>query len=215
MNSKRLLSVASFIDINDKLIDVGCDHGYLGIYLKQNNICNDILLTDLRSSALNNAINNINKYNLDIKTLLTDGLNNIDLSIYNTISICGMGTATILKILSILKNNNTINKLIIQSNNDLDILRKEVIKLGYYLDDEITVKENDIYYIICKFIKGTKEVDNNTILFGINKKDKNEYYNYLLINYKNILNKIPNDNKDRNNIINNIEIIKELLKECR
>lgn len=215
MNSKRLLAVASFINIKDKLIDVGCDHGYLGIYLKQNNLCNDLLLTDLRESALNNAISNIKKYNLDIKTIKTDGLINIELEKYNTVSICGMGTSTILKILSTLKNNTTINKLIIQSNNDLDILRKEITNLGYYLDDEKTVKENDIYYVICKFIKGKKNIDRNTILFGINTEDKKDYYNYLLNYYNNILNKIPKNNKDTNNIKEYIEILNILLKERR
>lgn len=215
MNSKRLLAISSFIDINDKLIDVGCDHGYLGIYLKQNNLCRDLLLTDLRDDALNNAITNINKLGLNIKTLKTNGLNNIDLNNYNTISISGMGTSTILKILSILRNNSSINKIIIQSNNDLDILRKGLYELNYYLEDEITIKENDIYYVICKFMKGNKKIDSNTLLFGINKEDKKDYYNYLLNNYMEILNKIPRDNIDRINIIKKIDILNQLLKESR
>lgn len=215
MNSKRLLAISSFININDKLIDVGCDHGYLGIYLKQNNLCRDLLLTDLRDDALNNAITNINKLGLNIKTLKTNGLNNIDLNNYNTISISGMGTSTILKILSILRNNSSINKIIIQSNNDLDILRKGLYELNYYLEDEITIKENDIYYVICKFMKGNKKIDLNTLLFGINKEDKKDYYNYLLNNYMEILNKIPRDNIDRINIIKKIDILNQLLKESR
>ena len=216
MNSKRLLAVASFISNNDKVIDIGCDHGYLGIYLKNNNLCKDILLTDLRKNALNNAINNIKKYNLDIKTFETNGLNNIDVDKYNTITISGMGTSTIIDILSVLKDNKSINKLIIQSNNDLDILRKEIIKLNFYLDDEITIKEKDIYYVICKFIKGNKKNDNNELLYGLNKNDKKEYYNYLLENYNNILAKIPSHNKnDIKNISNKIEVLNKLLEKCR
>ena len=215
MNSKRLLAIASFIDENDKLIDVGCDHGYLGIYLKQNHKCLDLLLTDVRSSALNNAVNNIKKYNLSIDTFQTDGLNNIDLDKYNTITISGMGTSNILDILKVLKTNNTINKLIIQSNNDLDILRQGLINLNYYLEDEITVQENDIYYIISKFIKGNKKIDKKTILFGINKDDKIDYYQYLIQHYTDILNKIPKTNKDRDKITNYINILNKLLKECR
>ena len=215
MNSKRLLSIASYIDINDKLIDVGCDHGYLGIYLKQNNLCKDILLTDLRESALNNAINNIKKYNLEIKTLKTNGLENIDLDEYNTISLSGMGTSTILDILSKLRANKSINKLIIQSNNDLDTLRKEVNNMGFYLEDEITVLENNIYYIICKFVKNNKKIDNNTILFGINKEDKTNYYNYLINYYNNILKNIPDNNNDRKLIIKKLDILNTLLKERR
>ncbi len=214
--NKRILSIANFIDINDKLIDVGCDHGYLGIYLIQNNLVSDILLTDISQSALNVAINNINKSHLNIKTLVTDGLNNIDLNKYNTISISGMGTTSIIKILNKLKNNNTINKLVIQSNNDLKLLREEIIKLGYYLDDEITLKENDIFYVICKFIKGNKKLSNDEIKFGLLKKDKIPYYNYLISQNNKILSLLPKDNiKDKQKLESEIIILNKLLEESR
>lgn len=216
MNSKRLLAIAKFIDSNDNLIDVGCDHGYLGIYLKKNNKVNDLLLTDLRESALNNAIENIKKYQLEIDTLLTDGIKNIKIKKYNAISISGMGTQTIIKILSDLKKKNTINKLIIQSNNDLDILRSCVNNMGYYLEDEITVYENDIYYVICKFVKGQKKNTNEEIRFGIVKEDKIDYYTYLIEYYSDILKKIPKTNTDLiNELKSNVMLLRKLLKECR
>ena len=216
MNSKRILAIASFIDATDNLIDVGCDHGYLGIYLKKNNKVNDLLLTDLRKSALNNAIENIKKYNLDINTYLTDGIKKIKIKKYNTISISGMGTQTIIKILSELKKKNTINKLIIQSNNDLDILRSCINNMGYYLEDEKVVYENDIYYVICKFIKNDKKNTNEEIRFGLIKKDKIEYYEYLIEYYNGILKQIPKTNTDLVNELNsNINLLNKLLKECR
>ena len=216
MFSKRILAIACYIDPSDNLIDVGCDHGYLGIYLRMNNLVNDLLLTDLRSSALNNAIENINKYNLSIDTFLTDGIKNIKLKKYNTISISGMGTQTIIKILSELKKKNNINKIIIQSNNDLDILRSYMNSLGYYLDDEITVYENDIYYVVCKFIKSDNKNTNEEIRFGLVKEDKIDYYNYLVEYYSGILKKIPKYNVDLiNELKSNISLLKKLLKECR
>ena len=33
--SKRLQAVATLVDVNSRVIDVGCDHGYLSIYLKE------------------------------------------------------------------------------------------------------------------------------------------------------------------------------------
>ena len=216
MNSKRILAIASFIDSNDNLIDVGCDHGYLGIYLKLHNQVNDLLLTDLRPSALNNAIENIKKYQLDIDTYLTDGIKGIKTKKYNTISISGMGTQTIIKILSELKKKNTINKLIIQSNNDLDILRSCINNMGYYLEDEITVYENDIYYVICKFVKGQKKNTNEEIRFGLTREDKVDYYTYLIEYYSSILKKIPKTNEDLiSELKSNIALLRKLLKECR
>ena len=38
MVSNRLKSLAKFVNINDKVIDVGCDHALLDIYLIKNNV---------------------------------------------------------------------------------------------------------------------------------------------------------------------------------
>ena len=91
MKSKRLLAIASFIEKNDSVLDLGCDHGYLAIYLKKNNLCKNVIASDISSNALDIANNNIKKYQVDIKTYLSDGLNNIN-DFYDTIVIAGMGT---------------------------------------------------------------------------------------------------------------------------
>ena len=38
--SKRLKSIVSFVDKDDSVVDVGCDHGLLSIYLVENK-CNN------------------------------------------------------------------------------------------------------------------------------------------------------------------------------
>ena len=82
--SKRLEAVATLVDIGAKVIDVGCDHAYLDIYLTLNND-NKCIATDINRNALSIAEANIKKYNLEdkIETKLTDGLK--DLKIYSTI----------------------------------------------------------------------------------------------------------------------------------
>ena len=212
MESKRLLAVASYIDVNDKVIDIGCDHGYLGIYLKENNLVSDLLLTDVNYNALSNAIKNISSRNLDIDTKLTDGLNGIDLSKYNTITISGMGTYTIL---NILKNNNLIDKLIIQSNNNLDELRYGLNNMGYYLEDEKTIYENGIWYVIGLYKKTNTKNSDIEIKYGILKDDKIDYYKYLIDMYTNISNNIDNSNSKKEEFNSIINELNELLKECR
>ena len=73
--SKRLEAVATLVDVGKRVIDVGCDHAYLDIYLTLNNE-NKCIATDINEKALNSAINNIKKFNLEdkIETKLTDGL---------------------------------------------------------------------------------------------------------------------------------------------
>jgi len=62
MISNRLKSLAKYVNINDKAIDVGCDHALLDIYLVKNNIVNNIIVSDVSKSAIDAGINNIKKY---------------------------------------------------------------------------------------------------------------------------------------------------------
>jgi len=187
--SKRLRALASFIDKEDVVADVGCDHGLLSIYLVENNLCRMVIATDVNAKALNNARNNISKRNLDITTYLSDGIRNIPLDGLNTLIISGMGTKTILHILEDDKALKNINKLVIQSNNDLALLRKELNNKGFYLEDEEEVEEKGKWYIINLFVKSDKKNDKQVLLYGY-LKDK-LYANYLSNSLKKIWHKIP------------------------
>jgi tRNA (adenine22-N1)-methyltransferase len=216
MLSKRLQAIASFIKPTDKVIDIGCDHGYLGLYLLKNNICQKVLLTDNKIKALKNAQTNALKYQVIVPTLLSDGLTNVNYEDYNTITISGMGSNTILKILKPLKTNNAINKIIIQSNNDLAILRKEIIKMGYYLAAENTVLDKGIWYVICEFKKGQRKVSKVEILFGLPNINKKAYYQSLLIKSNELLKVIPHRQiRVRIKLIYQQYLLKKLLKESR
>ena len=149
--SKRLKSIADFIDDNSSLVDIGCDHGLLDIYLVQSKENIKVIASDINKNALDNAINNIKKYKLnnDIKTILSNGLDNIDTKGLNTIVISGMGTHTIVGILyNNMRKLKNINTLVIQSNNDLDFLRYKVNKLGYKIVDEALVEDAGIIYTV-------------------------------------------------------------------
>ena len=66
--SNRLKAVATLVCKDSRVIDVGCDHAYLDIYLTlyNNNSC---IATDINKNALEIAKNNIKKYNLIIKNI--------------------------------------------------------------------------------------------------------------------------------------------------
>ena len=187
--SKRLEAVATLVDIDSRVIDVGCDHAYLDIYLTLNN-GNSCIACDINEKALNNAKENIKKYKLSrkIKTKLTDGLTDIDVLDTDNIVISGMGTHTIL---GILHTNKLSNTLIISSNNDIELLRREVVKLGYYIDSEIFIFDRKKPYIIIKFIKGNKKYSKYDYIFGPILKNNVEYKKYLNKKYLTILELIP------------------------
>ena len=185
MNSERIKALSSFVDKEDIVLDVGCDHGYLSIYLKQNNLCKEVLASDISKNALSQAQSNFKKYHLNIKSYISDGFNNIEDS-FNTAVIAGMGTSTILNILD---NKKTPNKLIISSNNEHFKLRKNLNILGYKLIKEKIVYEKNHYYIIMLYLKGKQSLSKKELLFGISNNKK--YYNYLLNKNRELLPKVP------------------------
>ena len=167
--SKRLEKIATFVDDGANIVDIGCDHALLDIYLVLNRKNIKVVASDVNKNALNNALNNIKKYKLTdkINTVLSNGLDSIDVTGLDTIIRSGMGTHTMVGILynnlSKLKNIDTI---ILQSNNDVDFLRKKLTSIGYYIEQEALVKDKKIIYTIIKFKKGHKFYSYKELYFG-------------------------------------------------
>ena len=187
--SKRLKAITSYVAKDDKVVDVGCDHGLLSIYLIENNLVSKVIASDVNENALKNAISNIEKRNLHIKTVLSDGIEKIDLKDINTLIISGMGTSTILHILHDNKKLKKINKLIIQANNDHYILRKNLNEKGYYLKEESYTYDKNKWYVTSLFVKSDNKNTIDVLKYGfLNNEDYNDYL--LKKNYE-ILKKIP------------------------
>lgn len=187
--SKRLLTIADLIDTKN-VIDVGCDHALLDIYLTQEKQLN-CRGTDISSKVLENAKNNVKKYNLEKKIpfILTNGLENIKIKKDDTIIIAGMGASTILEILNNYKNNN---QLIISSNNEIERIRKEITKKNYFIKEEKVVFEKKHCYVIIKFEKGNKKYTKWDYLLGPKAKKEKKYLEFLYQKYDKISKKLPN-----------------------
>ena len=55
MINLKLKTIASFIEKEDVVLDTCCDHAYLAIYLKQNQLCKEVYASDINENALNQA----------------------------------------------------------------------------------------------------------------------------------------------------------------
>jgi len=185
MVSDRLLALANDISKKDTVLDVGCDHGYLSIYLKENNLCKEVYACDISESALNVARKNFKKSNLDIKNFVSDGFKNIPVD-FDTAVIAGMGTSTILKIL---ESEKIPKKLVLGSQNELYRLRKSLYKIGYKLVDEQQILEKGHYYAIFLYIKAKQKLKRSELKFGISNND--DYYAYLISKNNEIIKKVP------------------------
>ena len=71
-----LREIIEFSSPKDKVIDIGCDHALLDIYLCEQYKDLHMIASDVHEGALNNAITNIEKYNMKdrIDLRLGDGL---------------------------------------------------------------------------------------------------------------------------------------------
>lgn len=187
MLNKKLIAIASLIEPEDIVIDIGCDHAYLAIYLKTEKLCKEVYASDISENVIKIAKENINKKNVKIEVYLSDGFQDIKNNNINTAIISGMGTTTILNIVN--KSPKNINKYIISSNNEHEVLRKEMIKKDFYIQKEIVVKERDKYYPIIVFTKNFQKESNLSLKYG--KSNSKEYYKYLEEKEKGILKRIP------------------------
>lgn len=192
--SKRLETIASMIPSDYEVIDIGCDHALLDIYLTQkgNNHC---IASDMRSSVIEIAKKNIQSYQLDhqIEIIQSDGLNNIVPSKKAIAVLAGMGTSTILSILNTSKVY-LFSYLIIQTNNEWEKLRKTFSQKGFCLVEEKTVLENHKYYIIMKWQKGNAHYSNKKCFLGpclMHHSENIPYFQETLQQYLNILQNIP------------------------
>jgi len=167
--SSRLEVIASYIPDNCKLVDIGCDHGLLDVYLAKNRKNITIIASDINKNALDNAIKNIEKYQVNniVSYRISNGLSNIDAEEIDTIAISGMGAHNIVGILyNNLKKLKYVKRIIVQSNNNLDFLRYKLTKIGYYIKDEKLVKDAGIIYTVICLEKGSKYYSKKNLYFG-------------------------------------------------
>lgn len=181
--SKRLEVLESLVDTK-KVFDVGCDHGILALSLSSSH---DVVASDITISSVNKTKKLKEDADANFEVIQSDGLDKLDITPDSTLILAGMGTYTIIKILK--KDFNKVpNTLIIQANNNHDILRGELSKLGFYIDREVYLYESR-WYTIIRFKKGYKKYSKMQYLIGV--YPSLEYLKFMLKYYTDVYNKIP------------------------
>ena len=186
----RLEKISSYISNDELVLDVGCDQALLSIMLAKRGIFS--IASDLRENIIKKAQKNVPE---DLKKYITfrvgDGITlNSDETNY-TLVISGMGSYLILKILN--STPRKFKKIITISNNNHDILRKNMLDLGYIIDKEEIIKEKNKYYNLIIFKEGKTEYTKEELLIGKNHqnmpllKEKNKF---LIDKYEKIIKNI-------------------------
>ena len=148
--SDRLQACCSFIRPGDRVADIGCDHGYLGIYLLKNGIAASVIAADLRKGPLQSAVKNSEKFGVrdKITFYLSDGVGNIPRE-FDTLVCAGMGGDTMVSILSAapwLKNGQY--RLILQCQTKTALLRKYLAENGWGICKEVIIPDGKFLYTV-------------------------------------------------------------------
>ena len=148
--SKRLHACTGFIKPGERVADVGCDHGYLGIYLLQSGTAASVIASDIRPMPLKTAMDNAVKYGASNKMefYLSDGVANIPRD-FDVLVCAGMGADTIISILeAAVWLRHRRYRLILQCQTRTPLLRHYLSESGWLISDERVLRDGHFLYTV-------------------------------------------------------------------
>lgn len=153
--TKRLQSVADMVTLGNRVCDVGCDHGYVSIYLVKNEISPSAIAMDVRPGPLSQAEKNIKAFRAESKvtTRLSDGLDKLEFGEADTIVIAGMGGPLmrdiIVRGLDVAKS---VTELVLQPQSEIPEFRRFLKTNGFITTAEDMVYEDGKFYPMMKVV---------------------------------------------------------------
>lgn len=146
--SNRLMTCCEFVRPGDRVADVGCDHGYLGIYLLQQGIAGAVIASDVNEMPLHSAVINAAKFGVKdrMSFYLSDGVRSIPRD-FDSLVCAGMGADTMISIMESapwLKDGKY--RLILQCQSRRPELRRYLNEQGYAILRETLAQDGKFIY---------------------------------------------------------------------
>lgn len=168
--SKRLQAVADLLDCHDKIADIGCDHGFVSIYLIESKKARRCLAMDVNKGPLERAKEHVMEKRLStyIETRLSDGARAIqfiekedgkrELEVEAAL-IAGMGGRLMIQILQdSLDKFQSMEEFVLQPQSEIAKVRQFVREIGYHIEREDMILEDGKYYPMMKVVRGEKKL---------------------------------------------------------
>ena len=152
--SGRLLACAGFVKKGSRVADIGCDHGYLSLYLLQNGIASSVIASDVNEGPLQSAMRNARKFGFQNKISfhLSDGVQNIPRD-FDTLVCAGMGADTMIHILESAPWLRDVRyTLILQCQSKRPELRKYLYANGFAIRRETLAKDGKFIYPVTEVV---------------------------------------------------------------
>ena len=148
--SPRLAACCGYVRPGDRVADIGCDHGYLSIYLLKNHIASCAYACDVAQGPLDSARRNAVKFGVAEKLsfYLSDGVKNVPRD-FDTLVCAGMGGDTMVSILSAapwLKDSKY--RLVLQCQSKRELLRSYLSENGWHIAEEAVLRDGRFLYTV-------------------------------------------------------------------
>ncbi len=168
--SERLTSIAAMVTPGSRLADVGCDHGYLPIWLcLEQKILHGVAL-DINQGPLDRARENIARYGLEdrIETRLSDGMERLEPGEVDSLVIAGMGGKLMIRILTQgAQVTAGLQELIVEPQSDVEAVRRYLTQIGFRIvAEDMTLEEGKYYPVIRGVPSSSREEDEGRRLEG-------------------------------------------------
>ena len=152
--SKRLQAVANLLDCHEAVADIGCDHGFVSIYLIESKKVGKCLAMDVNKGPLERAKEHIMQKRLStyIETRLSDGAKEIQfikdefgnekLEVEAAL-VAGMGGRLMIQIMQdSLDKFQSMKEFVLQPQSEISKVRQFIRTMGYHIEKEDMVLED-------------------------------------------------------------------------
>ena len=151
--SVRLQAVADMVSKGRRVADIGCDHGYVSIYLYRQRQCERVIAMDVKKGPLERATTNIKRYGLSeyIDVRLSDGTAALQPGEVDTLLMSGMGGRLTIRILEEgFARLGRFEELVLQPQSELFLVRAFLRQQGIKIVDENMVVDDGKFYTVIK-----------------------------------------------------------------
>lgn len=148
--SPRLRICCDLVAPGSRIADIGCDHGYLSIWLLTQGIARSAIAADINQQPLLSAVRNAEKFGVrdKIEFYLSDGAKSIPRD-FDTLVCAGVGGDTMISILDAapwLKSSSYT--LILQCQSKTPMLRQYLSENGWRICRETAVRDGRFVYTV-------------------------------------------------------------------
>ena len=153
--SERMQMVADMVTKGNVAADIGCDHGFVSIYLAEQGICPRVIAMDVNEGPLLRAKEHVAERGLEslISIRLSDGIDKLLEKEADSVFIAGMGGRLVIKILSDhFDKVRGLKEIILQPQSELHLVRKFLSTEGMTIVQEDMVEEAGKFYPCMKAV---------------------------------------------------------------